>query len=228
MFSTEITELASAMLKVQSVLQPAIKDRNNLFTKSDYATLNSVMNVCRQPLLENGIWLTQYPVPVESGCLGLITKLIHAESGQWQASLLMMPLPKADPQGYGSAITYARRYAISAMLGIVTDDDDGNGAREDDPEKTPPKSPRQKNPRREPQAVPPPQPPSQPDDPASHPFLASLPKLDGISYQVVNGRDGHPCIVAGGKTRAKEKALESAGFVWSEKRRAWWRYAETA
>lgn len=61
--------------------------------------------------------------------MGLVTKLTHAESGQWQSSLMVMPLPKADPQGYGSAMTYFRRYALSALIGIVTEeDDDGVGA----------------------------------------------------------------------------------------------------
>jgi hypothetical protein len=87
------------------------------------------MDACRQALLAHNIWLSQYPVPVEPGHLGLVTKLTHADSGQWQSSLLVMPLPKADPQGYGSALTYGRRYGLAAMVGIVTeDDDDGNAA----------------------------------------------------------------------------------------------------
>lgn len=225
MCSAEITKLASALLKVQKDLQPAIKDRNNPFTKSDYATLNSVMDVCRQPLLENGIWLTQYPVPVEPGYLGLVTKLTHAETGQWQASLLHMPLPKADPQGYGSAITYARRYALSAMLAIVTEyDDDANGARKDEQGAKPPRRRSEQKPQPESQVVSPPQ----TKKPAPHPVLASLPKLDGISYQVVTSTDGRACVVASGKTRSKEQMLETAGFVWSEKRKMWWRYADAA
>lgn len=225
MCSAEITKLAAALLKVQQELQPAIKDRTNPFTKSDYATLNSVMDVCRQPLLENGIWLTQYPVPVEPGYLGLVTKLTHAETGQWQASLLHMPLPKADPQGYGSAITYARRYALSAMLAIVTDyDDDANGAQKDGGEKERPKRQQTRNA----QAAHPVIPTKQPDEPVPHPVLASLPKLDGISYQLVNSNDGRACVVASGKTRSKEHILETAGFVWNEKRKMWWRYADAA
>ena len=148
--SQEITKLAKALLDVQRVLQPAVKDALNPFAKNRYASLNSIMDVCREPLLDNGIWLCQYPVPVGNGgsygradgngdtrsayaeqqgyppqshSLGLVTKLTHAESGQWQASLAVVPLSKADPQGMGSAITYARRYALSAMLGIVTEDD---------------------------------------------------------------------------------------------------------
>lgn len=128
--SSEITELAKTLLKVQRQLQPVLKDSENPFTKSWYASLKSVMAACRDALFDNGIWLCQYPVPVDSpGCLGLVTKLTHAESGQWQSSLAVVPLPKADPQGLGSAITYARRYTLCAMLGIVTEDDDAEEAK---------------------------------------------------------------------------------------------------
>lgn len=121
--SDQIRELAQALIKVQEQLQPATKDANNPFTKSKYATLNSIMDSCRDALLSNGIWLCQYPVPTEPGYLGLVTKLTHAESGQWQSSLAVVPLPKADPQGVGISMTYIRRYALSAMLGIVTEED---------------------------------------------------------------------------------------------------------
>ena len=127
--SESITDLAKALLNVQRTVQPMAKDAENPFTKSWYASLKSVMDACRDALIENGIWLCQYPVPAEQpNSLGLVTKLTHAESGQWQSSLAVVPLPKADPQGMGSAITYARRYALTAMLGMVTEDDDGEGA----------------------------------------------------------------------------------------------------
>ncbi len=129
--SEGITKLAKAMLEVQKAVNPASKDKFNDFTKSKYATLNSVMEACGEALIDAGIWVTQYPVPVDGGnghLLGLVTKLVHAESGEWQASLLVMPLPKNDPQGYGSALTYARRYGLSALVGIVTEDDDANEA----------------------------------------------------------------------------------------------------
>ena len=79
--SPEITELAKAMLKVQAEVLPALKDRENPFTHSSYATLNSVMEACRQALLANNIWFSQYPVPVDPGHIGLVTKLVHADSG---------------------------------------------------------------------------------------------------------------------------------------------------
>lgn len=127
--SENVTELSKALIEVQKVLSPALKDAENPFVKSRYATLNSVMGSCKSALLDNGILLTQYPVPVEGENLGLVTKLVHAETGQFQASLAVIPLSKHDPQAMGSAITYGRRYSLSAMLGIVTeDDDDGNAA----------------------------------------------------------------------------------------------------
>ena len=130
--STDIKALATALINVQRTLQPASKDALNPFTKSRYATLNSVMEACRNALTDNGIWLTQYPVPAEPGHLGLVTKLTHAASGQWQASMAVVPLPKADPQGLGIAMTYARRYTISAMLGIVTEEDTDGAVPEKD------------------------------------------------------------------------------------------------
>ncbi len=67
--SQDTTELAKALINVQRQLQPATKDANNPFTRSKYATLNSVMDSCREALLSNGIWLCQYPVPAEPGYL---------------------------------------------------------------------------------------------------------------------------------------------------------------
>jgi hypothetical protein len=230
--SQDITELAKAMLKVQTALSPALKDKTNPFTKSTYATLNSVMDSCRSALLAENIWLTQYPAPVEPGCLSLVTKLTHADSGQWQSSLLIMPLPKADPQGYGSALTYARRYALSAMLGMVTeDDDDGEGA------KSP--SPRRGSLKNSPNA-------SQKHDdcrddprqgetsncalkskPEAH-MPPSLPKIDGINYQTVTAQDGRSCIVASGNTQTKKALLTGAGFKWSEQKHMWWKYSDAS
>jgi hypothetical protein len=219
--SAEITELAKAMLKVQAALQPACKDRENPFTKSTYATLNSIMGSCREALLANSIWLSQYPVPVEPGCMGLVTKLTHAESGQWQSSLLVMPLPKADPQGYGSAMTYGRRYGLAAMVGIVSeDDDDGNAATDTGSKRKKGAHPPVMD--KEPF-------PANPSGPSpTHPALASLPKLDGIAYATRMSQDNRVCIVASGKTKSKEVMLEQAGFKWNAQRQVWWKYADAA
>ncbi|MGE4280705.1 MAG: ERF family protein, partial [Magnetospirillum sp.] len=111
--SPEIAELAKAMVKVQGALNPACKDAENPFVKNRYATLNSVIEACREALTAQSIWVAQYPVAAEVGHLGLVTKLVHGDSGQWQSSLMVMPLPYCDPQGYGSALTYARRYGLA-------------------------------------------------------------------------------------------------------------------
>lgn len=228
--SSETTELAKAMLKVQAELQPALKDRENTFSHSRYATLNSVMDACRDALINNGIWLTQYPVPVEAGHVGLATKLTHAESGQWQSSLMVMPLPKTDPQGYGSAITYSRRYALSALIGIVTEeDDDGVSAGAASNQRS-----RRKRPAQTSQDLPAGDLPfsgnlAEPSpDPQVHPALAVMPRLDGISYSLTTTQDGKTCIIATGNTNSKKQLLSQAGFKFSEQRQVWWRYADAA
>jgi len=228
--SENITELAKALLNVQRTMQPIVKDAENPFTKSWYASLNSVMDACRDALIENGIWLCQYPVPVEQpNSLGLVTKLTHAESGQWQSSLAVVPLPKADPQGMGSAMTYCRRYALTAMLGMVTEDDDGEGARTG---RTTPSRP--KLPINAPEA----RKAASSDasiknkSPAtsnrSSAALENLPPLEGITYQQVTAQDGRPCIIASGNTQAKKEILTGAGFRWNPQRKLWWKYVDAA
>lgn len=215
--SQETTELAKALVKVQKEMSPAAKDGKNPFTKSTYATLNSVMESCREALLNNNIWLCQYPVPIDCpDSIGLMTKLTHTESGQWQASLAVVPLPKADPQGMGSAITYARRYAITAMLGMVTEDDDGEGAKAAQGQaKTRKLHPKlnDEDPFRE----------EIEDD-----ILKNLPKLEGITYEIIKTQDGKDCIVATGNTQPKKEILSGAGFRWSPQRKLWWKYAYAA
>lgn len=213
--SSETTKLANALLQVQRVLVPATKDRLNPFTQSLYATLNSVMDTCREALLANGIWLTQYPVPADPGYLGLVTKLVHAESGQWQSSHAVVPLPKNDPQGLGIAMTYIRRYSISAMLGIVTEEDtDGNmpvgkGKGQVQTTKRSPSTSENQN------------------QPAAS-QSPGYPKIDGVTFQSVTSADGQPCIIASGNTQAKKDLLAGAGFKWNSQRKIWWKYAESS
>lgn len=228
--SQDITELAKALLNVQRQLQPIPKDSENPFTKSWYASLRSVMAACRDALLDNGIWLCQYPVPVDTpDCLGLVTKLTHAESGQWQSSLAVVPMPKADPQGMGSAITYARRYALTAMLGMVTEDDDGEGAKAG-----------QKSAARAKRATNCPQSQKVQNHSLSQrkedlkaangptTRLENLPQLEGIAYQIVTAQDGRECIIATGNTQPRKEILLGAGFRWNAQRKVWWKYAAAA
>ena len=212
--SQDITELAKALLAVQSQLQPALKDAENPFTKSSYATLNSVMDTCRAALLTNGILVTQFPVPAETGHLGLATKLIHAESGQWHSSLAVVPLPRADPQGYGSAQTYARRYALCAMLGIVTEDDDGEGAKMPQSARKSRTPAHERNPAR--------------NTPPEREENSGLPKIDGITYQNITSTDGRTYIIASGNTQPKKDLLMGLGFKWNAQRKMWWKYTDAA
>jgi hypothetical protein len=228
--SEDIKELAGAMLKVQAELNPAVKDASNPFAKSRYATLNSVITASREALLKHGVWVVQYPVPVESGHLGLMTRFIHASSGQWQSSLMVMPLSKSDPQGYGSALTYARRYSLASMVGLITEDDDAEAAcgrsNKCHPNQTQVKTQSTSN------------------ELLSHKsgngssngtlsnedlvLLSNLPQLNGISYQSVTANDGKICVVATGNTMSQKEGLKSNGFIWNPQRKVWWRYADDA
>ena len=225
--SDQIRELAQALIKVQEQLQPATKDANNPFTKSKYATLNSIMDSCRDALLSNGIWLCQYPVPTEPGYLGLVTKLTHAESGQWQSSLAVVPLPKADPQGVGISMTYIRRYALSAMLGIVTEEDT-DGEFTLDKLNRPQKQKNAVNASQRGKTTLDDSGQAKKISSASNRTsegLSQLPHLDGVSYEIVSAQDGRECILATGNTAAKKEQLSAAGFHWNPQRKTWWKYA---
>jgi hypothetical protein len=126
--SDDIKGLTVAMLKIQTEISPVIKDASNPFAKSRYATLNSVITASQEALLKNNVWVVQYTIPVETVHLGLITKLNHGSTGQWQSSLVVMPLVKNAPQGYGSSMTYTRRYSMAALVGIIVEDDDAESA----------------------------------------------------------------------------------------------------
>lgn len=127
MNSDKIDQIAVALTKVQSSLQPAAKDATNPFFKSKYASLSSVWEACRLPLTENGLAVSQIMETVD-GKPHLCTLLIHS-SGQWLKSQMPITPVKNDPQSFGSALTYARRYGLSSIVGIVADDDDdGNQA----------------------------------------------------------------------------------------------------
>lgn len=120
--SEQINELAGALAKCQGEILPALKDSKNPFFKSKYADLNSVWSVCREPLSKNGLAVIQ-TIDKEDGALILITTLAHS-SGQWIRSKTPIPLLKNDPQALGSSLTYMRRYSLSAIVGISTDEDD--------------------------------------------------------------------------------------------------------
>ena len=130
-----INELASAMAKAQGAIRGALKDSDNPFFKSKYADLASVVEAIREPFAANGLSYIQCIEPSEKNEVRVETILMHA-SGQWIAcGVLALPVSKADAQGVGSAITYARRYSLSAAAGVAPEDDDGNAATKAAPKK---------------------------------------------------------------------------------------------
>ena len=125
--SDSITNLAIALSIVQGKLTYAVKDSNNPFFKSKYADLESVWDACRSLLSENGLAVMQFPGEYYDGTMHLTTILTH-KSGEWIGQDMSVPVTKPDAQGAGSALTYMRRYALAAVVGVVQADDDGNAA----------------------------------------------------------------------------------------------------
>jgi len=124
--SEQINELATALAKAQGEIKGAVRDTANPFFKSKYADLASVWEACRTALTSNGLAVVQALRAVEGG-VEVLTMLLHA-SGQWVSESLAVPAAKQDAQGFGSAVTYARRYGLAAMVGVAPEDDDGNAA----------------------------------------------------------------------------------------------------
>lgn len=124
--SESIKELAIALAKFQGEVKNPANTAKNPFFKSNYAPLNDVLNTVRPILSKNGLSVVQAPSGDGENII-VTTTLIH-ESGEWiEFPQLVLKSDKATAQGAGSAITYARRYALSAILGISSeDDDDGN------------------------------------------------------------------------------------------------------
>jgi len=123
-----IGNLAKALCKAQNELGGAVKNSSNPFFKSSYSSLTDVVKAIKQPFADNGLSYSQFPITSDGGGgIGVVTILMH-NSGEWLESEFYLPLAKKDPQGGGSAITYARRYALQAMAGIPTVDDDGEAA----------------------------------------------------------------------------------------------------
>lgn len=147
--SEQIADLVTALAKAQGEITGALKDSANPFFNSKYADLAACWDVCREPLSKNGLSIVQVPergkavtiqwettdqktgevssYKVDTEELIVVTTLFHA-SGQWIRSELPMIPRDASPQGMGSALTYGRRYGLSALIGIAQVDDDGNQA----------------------------------------------------------------------------------------------------
>lgn len=119
--------IASAFVKAQQQFEKALKTSNNPHFRSKYADLGTCIDAVLSALHENGIGLTQRLYEDATG-VTVETVLLHESGEVLEGGKLHVPASKQDPQGYGSALTYARRYSVMAMCGIAPEDDDGNAA----------------------------------------------------------------------------------------------------
>lgn len=126
--SESIAEIAKALAEFQSAVKQPEKDGNNPHFKSKYVTLDGTVKSIHDCAPKHGLSYTQMPVSAENG-VGVVTVIFHT-SGQFiEFDPFILPLDKKTAQGVGSALTYSKRYALSAAFGIVSDvDDDGNEA----------------------------------------------------------------------------------------------------
>jgi len=122
--SESIKELATALNAAQKEIAAAKLNSENPYFKSKYADLASVWGACRDALSKNGLAVSQL-TKSEGDLIGVETVLMH-RSGEWLSETLLLKPTKTDPQAAGSALSYARRYALSAIVGVVQEDDDAN------------------------------------------------------------------------------------------------------
>lgn len=135
--SESITKIAPAIIAAQSSLQSVPKKAFNPHFRSNYADLASIADSIKDTLKANDLAVVQTNRANGTDSLVLVTTLIHS-SGEYISGELEIPLTKKDAQGVGSAMTYGRRYGLSAILGIVTEeDDDGSGASSVEKKETP-------------------------------------------------------------------------------------------
>ena len=130
MKTSETTAQVYAALIAAQAEMPAIhRDRENSHFRNRYATLDAIVDAVRPVLARHGLAVVSgvtAPHTSEAGTLlaiGVATRLVHT-SGEWIESAVVLPIAKNDPQGAGSAVTYGRRYSLSALLSLATDDDD--------------------------------------------------------------------------------------------------------
>lgn len=174
--SESIAKIAPALVAAQAAFPSIVKDGKNPAFRSKYATLDGIMAAVRPALAANGLAVVQGAIHPETDgpkLVGLSVEsvLVHT-SGEWMATMVPVPVTKSDAHGLGSALSYGRRYGISALLALTTDeDDDGNAATR------PPQQPRHES-RQERPAAPPPSPAGQrlhervPETPAAPMSLA--------------------------------------------------------
>lgn len=134
-------KLNEALSKAQGAMGLAIKDSNNPHFNSKFADMASCVDVARKPLADNGLAVTQdASTDLTAGTVTVVTTILHASGEERVYSPLTLPVVQKTPQGYGSSLTYCRRYSYCAPLGIAPgDDDDGEAASKAPPSKPVPK-----------------------------------------------------------------------------------------
>jgi len=136
--SEQLDKLAPALCKAQGIIEAASKNAENPHFRKKYADIGAIWDAVRKPITDNGLCIIQEPQSA-NGKVVLVTTLLHS-SGQYIRSSISMPVVKQDPQGYGSAITYARRYSLQSIVGISAEDDDGNAASQPQPARPAPQA----------------------------------------------------------------------------------------
>ena len=121
-------KIATALVKAQKAFGPALKSSTNPHFKSRYADLAACVEAVIAGLNDNGIALIQKCYDCANGVM-VETMFVHESGEMLECGILHVPASKQDPQGYGSALTYARRYSLMAACGIAPEDDDGNASR---------------------------------------------------------------------------------------------------
>ena len=133
--------LYEALVKAQSQIKNAVKDSSNPHYRSKYADLGSVWEAIKQALHSNGLAVVQLTRIHESGAPVLVTRIIHVSGEHIEGEYPLVCKDPTDPQKLVAAMTYARRAALSAALGVIADDDDGNTASGIQQQATPVKAP---------------------------------------------------------------------------------------
>ena len=127
--SEKMDLILAAIVRAVPQFGPLVKSASNPHFKSRYLPLDGLVEAVAPALFKEGVLLMQGADPEDDNGVTLITRLIHAPSGQYVQNTVRVPMDKGTAQGAGSAITYARRYGLQALLGLVAEeDDDGNAA----------------------------------------------------------------------------------------------------
>ncbi len=124
---SKIETLASAMAAAFAEIEAATKSANNPHFKSKYADLGAVIDAIKPALIKHNLFFTQHPEPTENGVC-IETMLHHSGGEQMSLGKLFVPADKQNAHGFGSALTYARRYGLQTGFGVPAEDDDGNAA----------------------------------------------------------------------------------------------------